>query len=193
MRVSRNAPCPCGSGRKHKKCCLLNSAGDVESDPVPATAIVAVMLEFSKLSPGDFQKAIKTTVEKHRTLLDCAIQVYETLPEAVFRSALISTVVSIRAFENHYGAEVPEVGHRQIARYLEGNGRAFFEGSDAYPDIPAQPFVLRFLADAIKDMDSMTDFERFSLFVMMKTFVHALSNAYRESSLRNRVPVAVSG
>ncbi len=23
-KVPRNAPCPCGSGKKHKKCCLLN-------------------------------------------------------------------------------------------------------------------------------------------------------------------------
>ena len=25
MKISRNSPCPCGSGRKHKKCCLNNS------------------------------------------------------------------------------------------------------------------------------------------------------------------------
>src|SRR3989304_817059 len=25
--VGRNAPCPCGSGRKYKKCCLTASAG----------------------------------------------------------------------------------------------------------------------------------------------------------------------
>lgn len=24
--TSRNAPCPCGSGKKHKRCCLLNGA-----------------------------------------------------------------------------------------------------------------------------------------------------------------------
>jgi len=22
-KIARNAPCPCGSGRKHKQCCLL--------------------------------------------------------------------------------------------------------------------------------------------------------------------------
>jgi SWIM/SEC-C metal-binding protein len=25
--VGRNAPCPCGSGRKYKKCCLTTAAG----------------------------------------------------------------------------------------------------------------------------------------------------------------------
>jgi len=26
-KIGRNAPCPCGSGRKYKKCCLLPKAG----------------------------------------------------------------------------------------------------------------------------------------------------------------------
>ncbi|MCZ6516624.1 MAG: SEC-C metal-binding domain-containing protein [Gammaproteobacteria bacterium] len=26
MKVGRNAPCPCGSGRKYKHCCLAKSA-----------------------------------------------------------------------------------------------------------------------------------------------------------------------
>ena len=25
-KVGRNDPCPCGSGKKHKKCCLVNTA-----------------------------------------------------------------------------------------------------------------------------------------------------------------------
>src|SRR6267143_1593304 len=28
-KVGRNKPCPCGSGRKYKKCCLLRSSGAV--------------------------------------------------------------------------------------------------------------------------------------------------------------------
>src|SRR5438105_3511102 len=27
MSISRNDPCPCGSGRKYKKCCLAESSG----------------------------------------------------------------------------------------------------------------------------------------------------------------------
>jgi len=27
LAVGRNAPCPCGSGRKYKKCCLSAAAG----------------------------------------------------------------------------------------------------------------------------------------------------------------------
>ena len=31
--VPRNAPCPCGSGRKYKKCCLITSAGARSTHP----------------------------------------------------------------------------------------------------------------------------------------------------------------
>jgi hypothetical protein len=32
MKVAKNAPCPCGSGKKYKKCCLLK---DLEEKPAP--------------------------------------------------------------------------------------------------------------------------------------------------------------
>ncbi len=27
MKIGRNEPCPCGSGKKYKKCCLLKQGG----------------------------------------------------------------------------------------------------------------------------------------------------------------------
>jgi uncharacterized protein YecA (UPF0149 family) len=27
-KISRNAPCPCGSGKKYKKCCLLRKEAE---------------------------------------------------------------------------------------------------------------------------------------------------------------------
>ncbi len=27
-KISRNAPCPCGSGKKYKKCCLQNNEAE---------------------------------------------------------------------------------------------------------------------------------------------------------------------
>jgi hypothetical protein len=32
-RVGRNEPCPCGSGRKYKKCCLDRGAGGLDAEP----------------------------------------------------------------------------------------------------------------------------------------------------------------
>src|SRR5947209_19884181 len=38
MKVGRNEPCPCGSGKKYKKCCLRKSEGAPASAPTPSPA-----------------------------------------------------------------------------------------------------------------------------------------------------------
>jgi hypothetical protein len=30
--ISRNAPCPCGSGKKYKKCCVKSASGEVSNE-----------------------------------------------------------------------------------------------------------------------------------------------------------------
>jgi len=47
-KIGRNAPCPCGSGRKYKKCCLLNRGGKPKS--VPPIKYRAVYTELDQLS-----------------------------------------------------------------------------------------------------------------------------------------------
>jgi hypothetical protein len=37
MNIERNDPCPCGSGKKYKKCCLLGmETGQVDPAKIPA-------------------------------------------------------------------------------------------------------------------------------------------------------------
>ena len=36
--IGRNDPCPCQSGKKHKKCCLGRSAAPTQAEPSPALA-----------------------------------------------------------------------------------------------------------------------------------------------------------
>ncbi|HQH50286.1 MAG TPA: SEC-C metal-binding domain-containing protein [Candidatus Cloacimonadota bacterium] len=43
MKVPRNALCPCGSGKKYKKCCLLKN-----TRPSPHEFIEATRKAFSK-------------------------------------------------------------------------------------------------------------------------------------------------
>lgn len=43
--VGRNVPCPCGSGRKYKACCLLN---EVHPLPARAPAVYAVLGEYAQ-------------------------------------------------------------------------------------------------------------------------------------------------
>ncbi len=48
-KISRNAPCPCGSGKKYKKCCLLQQDGKKQvSDP--AINYIPVYTELDQLS-----------------------------------------------------------------------------------------------------------------------------------------------
>jgi tetratricopeptide (TPR) repeat protein len=48
-KVGRNAPCPCGSGRKYKKCCLLSQGGKTQAAERPMR-FIPVYTELDQLS-----------------------------------------------------------------------------------------------------------------------------------------------
>jgi tetratricopeptide (TPR) repeat protein len=48
-KVSRNAPCPCGSGKKYKKCCLLSQGGKTQAAEQPMR-FIPVYTELDQLS-----------------------------------------------------------------------------------------------------------------------------------------------
>ena len=48
-KVGRNAPCPCGSGKKYKKCCLLRKDGKTQTD-VELMRFIPVFTELDQLS-----------------------------------------------------------------------------------------------------------------------------------------------
>jgi tetratricopeptide (TPR) repeat protein len=48
-KVGRNAPCPCGSGKKYKKCCLLRKDGKTQTDVKPMR-FIPVFTELDQLS-----------------------------------------------------------------------------------------------------------------------------------------------
>ena len=47
-KIGRNAPCPCGSGEKYKKCCLLQQDGKQQS--APSIKYIPVYTELDQLS-----------------------------------------------------------------------------------------------------------------------------------------------
>ncbi len=51
MKTGRNEPCPCGSGLKYKKCCLLVSASLAEIELLPVQLVAARARAFAD---GDF-------------------------------------------------------------------------------------------------------------------------------------------
>ena len=61
--TGRNAPCPCGSGRKYKRCCAVKSAGLPLASRVALAALATILLgglvyfivsldEFTASGPG---------------------------------------------------------------------------------------------------------------------------------------------
>ena len=46
-KVGRNAPCPCGSGKKFKKCCLLSQDGKTSEQPM---GFIPVYTDLDQLS-----------------------------------------------------------------------------------------------------------------------------------------------
>ena len=49
-KISRNAPCPCGSGKKHKKCCLLHQDGTKRYPSKRKIRFIPVYTELDQLS-----------------------------------------------------------------------------------------------------------------------------------------------
>jgi len=48
-KIGRNAPCPCGSGKKYKKCCLMPKAGK-EQKYASNTKFIPVYTQLDQLS-----------------------------------------------------------------------------------------------------------------------------------------------
>ena len=57
MPVSRNAPCPCGSGKKYKRCCLTSGRFEGDAQGAPASAGKQLELAEAAFSLGDFPRA----------------------------------------------------------------------------------------------------------------------------------------
>jgi mRNA-degrading endonuclease RelE of RelBE toxin-antitoxin system/tRNA-dihydrouridine synthase len=54
-KIGRNEPCPCGSGKKYKKCCLGKAAPDAESANLPITGVQADQGVLAwKMTPAQF-------------------------------------------------------------------------------------------------------------------------------------------
>ena len=49
-KIARNAPCPCGSGKKYKKCCLLQQDDAERSRPKRKIRFIPVYTEIDQLS-----------------------------------------------------------------------------------------------------------------------------------------------
>ncbi|WP_437692883.1 SEC-C metal-binding domain-containing protein [Sorangium sp. So ce176] len=122
-KVGRNEPCPCGSGRKHKKCCLGNGGGAPYTRADRQAALQRVLLSAH---PDDIDDARRRFLGKHAPLLDrWRDDVVLEMAEVAFQFWLIFDVDAFREgvtlaeeiLQDHH-----DLGHGE-RRYLE-MGRA---------------------------------------------------------------------
>ena len=76
MRVGRNDPCPCGSGRKYKRCFLLNRcAGSVSAEFENAAREAAEAEQRRRQQYGAVRPIIHAR-DKDRTLIDVGSRIF---------------------------------------------------------------------------------------------------------------------
>ncbi len=56
MKISPNYPCPCGSGKKYKKCCQIYHKGAIAKD-----VLTLMRSRYSAFAIGDIKYIIKTS------------------------------------------------------------------------------------------------------------------------------------
>ena len=57
MKIGRNDPCPCGSGKKYKHCCLNRPVPARQQAREPATILTLLQGEIARLQQKEIGRA----------------------------------------------------------------------------------------------------------------------------------------
>src|SRR5664280_1524612 len=57
MKTGRNDPCPCGSGKKYKKCCLAEAIPQIDGEEPIRKHLLDALMDF-------YQKNYRNTIEE---------------------------------------------------------------------------------------------------------------------------------
>jgi tetratricopeptide (TPR) repeat protein len=86
-KIGRNAPCPCGSGKKYKKCCLLNPDGRPKS--VAPIKYRAVYTELDQLSNSVVDLINQNELEKAEAVSRRLLSEYPDQVDGFDRLAMV--------------------------------------------------------------------------------------------------------
>jgi hypothetical protein len=78
LSISRNTPCPCGSGRKYKRCCLVEDEMAVREARLDDAVGRRIQDWSSKLHGHEITAALEEFVGPERTMDDDDIQIFAT-------------------------------------------------------------------------------------------------------------------
>ena len=110
-KVGRNDPCPCGSGKKYKKCCMAKDQAQ-EEDTSPDTAPAASDEQASQLQPGPRAAEVENIYRRAINYLD--ENDYDRAARA-FRSVILLDRKHYKALTG-LGRCLAEMGMREEAR-----------------------------------------------------------------------------
>ena len=143
-KISRNAPCPCGSGKKYKKCCL---GKEIESPPQPKTyhdhclevvdSLRSKILEFMRQA-------------KHNKFIDQAFNEYWQTLELGLDPPKLNSAAYLEFFEWFiHDYLIPEYGQPVINLYSQSN-----------PELPPEEMqILKDWQDAYISVFQVKDIE----------------------------------
>jgi len=122
QKVSRNSPCPCGSGRKYKRCCLdkdLAAARDRAGEAIdPADVweadIIPLAVQFDDAPRG---RPTLTLVTADGMVIETRVDVSPLAEPEAIATHIESVVVSAAGTVGHYPAFL-EVRHDEVALAL---------------------------------------------------------------------------
>lgn len=126
MSVGRNDPCPCGSGKKHKHCCLLKGATPVKQANVQATSTTAAWNLFRQGLINDAEMLAHEALQQqpnqadvHHLLGAIALHHGKTLEAIAFSKQAIKLSSKNPEFFNNLGLAYHERGltEEAIAQY----------------------------------------------------------------------------
>ena len=60
MKIGRNDPCPCGSGKKYKKCCLRKNEPDNQTQTVSISAELTSNFEHIKSASKEINRILQS-------------------------------------------------------------------------------------------------------------------------------------
>jgi hypothetical protein len=192
MRIGRNDPCHCGSGRKYKKCCLsfpealeVHSLDQILERAIPPGIIGEILDEVDEWSAPDFRRVSGRLAEEYPTLLMFVASLIEPMPVPVRDQALITVLTVIQMFERHYGSHHEPIREHDMMRLIQRNIRMAkdLEESRMAPktgDV-VQPFVMQFISDFGFDFDEEEQPDKrdaLTLVLTLKTVVDILDHAF---------------